>query len=75
MLPVDGSSEIGHPIVRDTVRDGLADLSTIACGNNKTLSLPSAQHTYSLRRRGVLDYTRDLICINDPALSDLPTAR
>jgi CRP-like cAMP-binding protein len=28
-----------------------------------------------LRRRGMLDYTRDLICINDPALSDLPTAR
>ncbi len=28
-----------------------------------------------LRRRGMLDYTRDLICINDPALSDLRTAR
>ncbi|MGH8628964.1 MAG: Crp/Fnr family transcriptional regulator [Gammaproteobacteria bacterium] len=27
-----------------------------------------------LRRRGMLDYTRDLICINDPALSDLRTA-
>lgn len=28
-----------------------------------------------LRRRGMLDYTRDLICINDLALSDLRTAR
>ena len=28
-----------------------------------------------LRRRGMLDYTRDLICINDPALSDLRTAK
>ena len=27
-----------------------------------------------LRRRGMLDYTRDLICINDVALSDLRTA-
>ncbi len=27
-----------------------------------------------LRRRGMLDYTRDLICINDAALSDLRTA-
>ena len=27
-----------------------------------------------LRRRGMLDYTRDLICINDPGLSDLRTA-
>ena len=26
-----------------------------------------------LRRRGMLDYTRDLICINDPALSELRT--
>jgi len=28
-----------------------------------------------IRRRGMLDYTRDLICINDLALSDLRTAR
>ncbi len=47
------------------------DLADLVGANRSVVSTVMNE----LRRRGLLDYTRDLICINDLALSDLPTAR